>query len=61
VVRKDGDFVFRAEGDRARRAPVRVGLEQDGYIEILAGVADGDVLLVGEAPLSDGAAIRVQY
>jgi RND family efflux transporter MFP subunit len=61
VVRKDGDYVFRAEGDRARRSPVRVGLEQDGLIEIVSGVADGDVLLVGEAPLADGGAIRVVY
>jgi len=45
-------FLYR-EGKVERRA-VRVGATEGNNVEIIAGVADGDRLVVGTEPLSDG-------
>jgi len=51
-------FLYR-EGKVERRA-VRVGAAQGNDIEIIAGVADGDRLVVGSEPLKDGQRVDVK-
>jgi RND family efflux transporter MFP subunit len=52
-----GWFVFRADGGRARRAAVLIGYDDPEWIEILSGIAESDVLLTSDSPLSDGAPV----
>jgi RND family efflux transporter MFP subunit len=61
VVTRDGRaFVLRVESGVAREVPVRVGIATDTRVELLAGVAPGDVVVHGEAAqrLSDGARVE---
>lgn len=51
-------FLYR-EGNVERRA-VRVGAAQGNDVEIIAGVADGDRLVVGAEPLKDGQHVGVK-
>jgi RND family efflux transporter MFP subunit len=51
-------FLYR-EGKVERRA-VRVGATQGNDVEIIAGVADGDRLVVGNEPLKDGQRVDVK-
>jgi RND family efflux transporter MFP subunit len=61
VVREaGGTWVFRLDGNRARRAAVKIGIEDDAAAEILQGVGERDVLLVSDAPLRDGASVEVR-
>jgi multidrug efflux pump subunit AcrA (membrane-fusion protein) len=58
---RDGrSYVFRAEGDTARRVHVRVGAMTSDRVEILSGVEPGDRVVRGEAVgrLADGDPIR---
>jgi hypothetical protein len=52
--------VLRVESGIAREVPVRVGIATDTRVELLAGVAPGDVLVHGEAAqrLEDGARVE---
>ncbi|MCA1788736.1 MAG: efflux RND transporter periplasmic adaptor subunit [Thioalkalivibrio sp.] len=55
-----GLVVFLAKADKAVRLPVEIGLEAGGSVQILAGVAAGeDVIVRGQENLKDGAAIRI--
>jgi len=38
-------FVVVKEGDRERRAPIRIGIETPERVEILEGVEQGDVVI----------------
>ena len=61
VVTRDGRaYVLRVESGVAREVPVQVGIANDTQIELLAGVAPGDVLVHGEAAqrLVDGARVE---
>ena len=58
VLRQDGTWVFRADGIRARRVAVTLGIEEGDAVEVLEGVGTGDVLLISDAPLRDGASIQ---
>jgi HlyD family secretion protein len=61
VVTRDGrSFVLRVEGGVAREVPVRIGIATETRVELLAGVAPGDVLVHGEAAqrLGDGARVE---
>jgi len=51
-------FIYR-DGKVERRA-VRVGATQGNDVEIIAGVADGDRLVVGSEPLKDGQRVDVK-
>jgi hypothetical protein len=60
VVTRDGRaYVLRVERGVAREVPVRVGIATDSHVELLAGVAPGDVVVHGEAAqrLVDGARV----
>lgn len=55
-----GLVVFIAKADKAVRRLVEIGLEAGGSVQILAGVAEGeDVIVRGQENLKDGAAIRI--
>jgi membrane fusion protein (multidrug efflux system) len=61
LLMRDGrSYVFRAEGDTARRVHVRVGAMTSDRVEILSGVEPGDRVVRGEAVgrLADGDPIR---
>jgi membrane fusion protein (multidrug efflux system) len=52
--------VYRVNGDTVDLVPVETGLRIDGLVQILSGLADGDlVVTAGQTLLSDGAAARI--
>jgi multidrug efflux pump subunit AcrA (membrane-fusion protein) len=56
----DEPAVFIANGDKAERRVVTVGLSDDEHTEILSGVKAGEPVIVkGQAGLPDGATISV--
>jgi len=59
--RTDGSVVFRmVEGDRVERRVVKLGSFRDASIEIVEGLAAGDVVITrGHSDLVDGAVVRV--
>jgi RND family efflux transporter MFP subunit len=62
LVTRDGrSFVLRVEDGVVRYAPVRVGIVDGERVELLSGVAEGDVVVRGEATtrLADGARVEV--
>jgi membrane fusion protein (multidrug efflux system) len=56
----DGTFVWKVDGDsRAHRAPVEVGLRQEGRAEIAKGLAPGDVVVAaGIHKVKEGQRVR---
>jgi len=61
VLRPAGEVVYVVEGGVARQRIVRTGARQDGLVEILDGVADGETVAAdGAAFLSDGAPVKIQ-
>jgi RND family efflux transporter MFP subunit len=53
--------VFVAEGDKATRRPVVIGLENEEQAELRSGVKPGEQVIVeGQAGLPDGATISVE-
>lgn len=62
VVREDtSDYLFVADGDRARRRKVTLGYASDGRIEVAAGLTGGEAVIVaGQGSLKDGARLAVQ-
>lgn len=62
VLTRDGrSFVLKIEDGVVRYAPVRVGVSEGEQVELLSGVAAGDVVVRGEAAtrLADGAHVAV--
>lgn len=56
----DQSFVFTIEGGKAKRLPVRVGLRQNGMVEILSGLSSGQgVVTEGVVKIADGQRVRV--
>lgn len=63
LVTRDGrTFVLRVEDAVVRYAPVRVGIVDGERAELLSGVAEGDLVVRGEATtrLADGARVEVE-
>jgi multidrug efflux pump subunit AcrA (membrane-fusion protein) len=57
VGQKDGAaFVYCLDGNHARRQPVTTGMADDQYVEIVGGVGEGQVVIVGPG-LIDGATV----
>jgi len=53
-------YVFVAEGGKAVRKNVKLGLQNTTMIEVLSGLAEGDPVVVeGNYGLEDGAALQV--
>lgn len=53
-------YVFTVVGDRARRLEVKPGRRKPGYVEILSGVEEGQVIIAdGLVGLQDGMAVKV--
>lgn len=60
VRRNDETFVYRVKGDQAEKVAVTLGLESEGRVEVVTGLAEGDrVITEGVGLLSDGSLIRV--
>lgn len=60
IVQAAETFVFVVDGGRAERRVVTTGQRQEGQIAILAGLAEGEMVITrGTQSLRDGAAVRV--
>jgi len=61
ILQRGGDdVVYTMNGDTVDLVPVETGLRVDGLVEILAGLANGDlVVIAGQTLLSDGAQARI--
>lgn len=60
VLRPAGEVVYVAEGGKASQRVVRVGINQDGRVEILEGLQANETVVVdGAGFLSDGAKVTV--
>jgi len=54
-------YVFKIEGDRARKQPVELGLRSDLELEILEGLSEADQIIAHpDSTLQDGAGIKVR-
>jgi membrane fusion protein (multidrug efflux system) len=61
VRRPAGEVVYAIEQGKARQREVKTGQHREGRVEILEGIAAGDLLAVdGAGFLTDGANVRVQ-
>ncbi len=63
IVTRDGrTFAMRVEDGVASQVPVRVGIQDGDWAEILSGLAAGDVVVRGEAAqrIPDGTRLRVE-
>lgn len=59
-VKNQSAYVMRVENGRAVRVPVRVLLEQSGYVVLDGGLKQGEsVVTTGVAELSDGDSVKV--
>jgi membrane fusion protein (multidrug efflux system) len=59
VPQKDRTFVYRAEGTTARWTEVQLGMRTRGFVQVVQGLQDQDVIVrVGHHKLQDGARIR---
>jgi RND family efflux transporter MFP subunit len=61
VVREDSaDYLFVADGSRAKRCKVTLGYPSDGRIEVAAGLSGREsVIIAGQGSLKDGARVDV--
>jgi RND family efflux transporter MFP subunit len=56
----ENKYVFLAQGTKALKKEVRLGLQNTGDVEIVEGVSEGDAVIVeGNYGLEDGAAIEI--
>ena len=61
VMEREGEtYVFVADGEIAVRKNVELGMESDTTVEVIAGLEEGDTVIVkGQHYLSDGDVIRI--
>ena len=59
---RDEQFVFRVDSEnRVERVPVRIGGRRPGRVEILAGLEDGDrVVVEGTTRVRPGSQVEVR-
>jgi hypothetical protein len=56
----DGRYIFLAEGNRAVKKEVSIGLQDTDYLEITQGLREGDMVVIeGNYGLEDGTEIKV--
>ena len=62
LTRPDGSrVVFVVNGDEAHARPVTAGLEGGGWVELVEGVGEGDIVVVqGQERLKDGSTVKLQ-
>ncbi len=62
AVLKDGEdsYIFLAEGDKAKRVKVSLGLQTDGLTEVTGVPQGASIIVTGQATLVDGAKIKVE-
>lgn len=57
----DRQFAFVVVDGKATRRQVRIGTRQDGWVEVMDGVTDGDVLITrGVQKVRDGQPVKVE-
>lgn len=57
---KQSKFVFVAKDGTAHRTPIKTGIDDGRWIEVIDGLTgDEDIVVVGKAGLNDGQAVRV--
>jgi RND family efflux transporter MFP subunit len=55
------NYAFRVLGERVERRAVRIGARAQGSVDVLAGLQDGDVVVLDPpAELADGAAVEIR-
>lgn len=61
LVRELGaSYVFTVEGGLARKKKVSLGIEEDGIIEIIDGIKEGETVIVfGQQGLKEGTAVEI--
>ena len=58
VPQRDKSFVYRVQDDLARWTEVGLGMRQDGFVQVLQGLHEGDhIIRVGHHKIKDGAAV----
>lgn len=61
ILDDDETSVFVVTDGQARRRDVKTGLSSDGQVQVVAGLAPGDaVIVVGQSGLKDGAPVTVR-
>ncbi len=56
---EDTPYVFVVEGGRARKVPVKTGLEDGDVVEVVEGLSPGqEVVVAGQSALEDGLSVR---
>jgi hypothetical protein len=54
-----GDYIFQVTGSKAKRMPVKTGIETDKYTEIIGPIdTKSPIVTVGNYELQDGMAVR---
>ena len=60
VLETEEDDVFAIVDSKARKVPVELGLIEGDHVEVLSGVAEGDMLVtVGHKGLKEGTLVRI--
>jgi multidrug efflux pump subunit AcrA (membrane-fusion protein) len=60
VTQGDQNYVFLADGKKAKRTPVELGLRQDSVVQVKNLAVGAEVIVHGQDRLSDGSLITVQ-
>lgn len=57
----EGRYIFLAEGNKAIKREVNLGLQNSDYLEVIQGLNEGDLVVIeGNYGLEDGAEIEVE-
>ena len=56
-----GAYVYVVENNKAILKNVKLGIRQDGYLEVKDGIREGDLIVImGQQRLKDGASVKVE-